>query len=487
MTPTTNNQKNNPCRPIFLALVLVVTGTAHVRPCSADTPASSPEPVPATRHIVSFFNGDTLQGNLLSVSQDGVARWQHTIIVNPVEFDTKEVATMQLPPSTPATKNEFVPNANLTLTNGDVLNGMLTTMTRDTLTLDTAYAGRLIFPRRMISEIMPIDTDQSAWYVGPNSAEEWTPVNNSPAWTYEQGELVNVRQGFAMREIQTGDRTQIEIEFKWRDYNHLRLMLYREIPAPKKPSKTSGYTMLDISGNRATIQCFTDGGVSFSEATAFNQNTLSDRALNLRVLIDRPKKTLHLMIDDELVKTWQFETKTIPFGTGIGLISNSVSTRIGKIRVCPWTGYIPIAKRKVLSEQDTLHFNNQDTMTGQVESIADNQVTVATGRDPIVIPMNRVASIRFSDTKREIPRRRPGDARCTFVNGGALTIQIQSIQDGRIACVSENFGAATINLAAFNHILFNIYSERHHPSSSSAHSRSSNPSTFGGLDFWIDE
>lgn len=474
MTSATNNRNNLPRQLACLAAVLLMTGTPHGL-LHAQTAIKSPktDTTPPPRSVVRFFNGDSLQGDLLVIKPDGVIRWQHTVIASPVEFDAKEVAIIQLQlPSTGSTSN-VVPNAEITLTNGDNFRGKLLTLTHDTLTVDTSYAGTLAVPRRMISEINPTIAGGAAWYLGPNSADEWTPVNETIGWSFDQGELVNMRRALITRDIKTDDLSQIELELKWSDYNHLRVMLYRDSCGTQKQQPNNQFSMIDIGGNRVTIQCAADGVVAFTDSAQFNQNLLTDRQVAVRILIDRPKKTIHLIIDDMLVKTWQIEGKTMPAGGCIGLASNSVGTRIGNIRIGPWNGNLPKPKRKTLSEQDTVHFVNEDTMTGSIESIADNQVTIATANAPLTVPMNRIASIRFSDTKREIPRRRPGDVRCTFVQGGKLTFQIQSVQDGRIACTSENFSAATINLNVFSHIQFNIYSDRHNTLSSSAKSPTS--------------
>ena len=131
--------------------------------------------------VVRFSNNDRLTGSVVSLSADTLV-WKSPVLEKPTPFFLRRVMDISLPSAEPDHAAEH--EATLKLTNGDTVCGQLASVTDDSITMDTWYAGRLTLNRLMVTDVK-ITAKSSYVYRGPNGMEDWKQpaAKNRSAWT----------------------------------------------------------------------------------------------------------------------------------------------------------------------------------------------------------------------------------------------------------------------------------------------------------------
>jgi hypothetical protein len=413
-------------------------------------------------NMVTFFNTDQIQGQLLEITPEGMVRWQHPYFTAQVEFAATNVASINLPALASVPPPPQARMADIELTNGDLIHGALTELTADTLKIDTWIAGPLAIPRPMIATITPNLTGGGDWYFGPNSINEWTTLEQDGAWVYEGGSLTAINRGTITRDCKLGDMSQIEFDMKWESYPSLRLVLYHP-DIKDNPRALAGSYLLEISGNRAMLRFMNAQGSvnNVGDQAQFDPSVLTRNQCRVGIFCNRTKNQVNLFINNKLVQQWIDDNANRNQGTYVSLACQMPGLSISKIRIGPWNGILPVTDDLPASDEDSIIFVNQDRVTGKVESFAQNKISLKTAQTPMTIPMERVALIQFGTKTRAMARRRNGDARCQFVDGSSIVMQIQSLNNESLAGKSENFGQATFKRPTVVQLTLNIYSDRH--------------------------
>jgi hypothetical protein len=444
-------------RPFRMLLLALVLGLPFLPlPGAADTDND-----PA-RGTVNFFNGDQLHGDLLQITPEGMVRWQNPFITAPVEFAATNVASIYLPPAANVSPPAQGDAADIELTNGDQIRGTVTELTADTLKIATWFAGPMSIPRPMITSISPNSAITGSFYTGPNSLKEWTPIEQKESWAYEDGALVSINRGSIERDCKLGALSQVEFDMEWQSYLNMRVMLYNKT-RESNPQASEGSLLLEITGNRAQLRGIPKQGLmnTFGSMAALDPAILTANKCRVGIQVNSTKKQVNLVINGKLVQQWTDNDWNPGQGTLVTFVSMVPGTKISKIRIGPWNGNTPITVDQPAEDQDAVLLVNQDRITGKVESIGNNKIALQTAHAPMTIPLDRVASIKFGNKNRSLARRRNGDARCEFVGGDSIIMQIQSFDGVNLVGKSDNFGSATFGRQAFSRLTLNIYSDRH--------------------------
>ena len=107
---------------------------------------SSPETPPS---VARFSNNDKIAGDIESLTPELLV-WKSPVLEKPVSFFVKDLMDVVLPGSLPSMEADH--EAILNLTNGDTISGQLASVTEDKVALDTAFAGRIQFKRANVPD-----------------------------------------------------------------------------------------------------------------------------------------------------------------------------------------------------------------------------------------------------------------------------------------------------------------------------------------------
>ncbi len=435
----------------------------------------SPEPPPEEEPVeeeaetvpedkVSFLNGDTLKGLLVSVDpKKGGVTWQSPYSVKPLEMSLDAADRVVLKPRGGAGKKWG--SASIHLSNGDELWGDIISLGSGKLELKTWYSGKVEIHRPMIARIKVQNRDSSVMYEGPNSLAEWKTRQShgrGKSWEYKKGALYAASQYPIARKIEDmPDKVKIEFDLKWRgSYPGMGISFFND----NVNHQSDCYT-ITISGSSIYLYRYSrNSGSSHlgnADYRAFNNG--DKRGGSFTILADRKEKTVALLIDGQMVRQWTDKAGQAHDGNVLMFYpQNQNGMQISNIKVAEWDGQVPTAVGDTgeKSTEDLIRLANGDKVSGEVLTIDNAAIKFKASYADMDIPLTRIVEIIFAEDKRERARRNQYDSKFTMVNGGIVTFDLQKIMSDEATGQSENFGTVTLPLSAVRELEFNLYAEK---------------------------
>ncbi len=426
------------------------------------------------RSIARFANNDLLAGSLESVTSEMLV-WKSPLLDRPASFFLREVLDVSLPASQPEHAADH--EAILTLTNGDTIRGQLASVTDETVSLDTWFAGRLDFNRLMVSGVK-IEEGAGFLFRGPTGLDGWQQSGDKPAWTFNRAAFRSSATGGIARADLLPEECSVSFDVAWRgDSVRLRVVLFADDPTTDNP--LAGYEVSFQRGSVHLRNCKTQSFIGSTQAQALMEND----KVHIELRASSKSNRVALFINERMIEVWNDpDGGRGKFGSGLQFISgNNLPLRISNIGVAAWNGVLegtpdpqpglnfrrgipgmqgePAPKEKPKTE-GRMELANGDSLTGEVLSIQDGVIAMKTPLGDIKLPVSRLRTVALKPVEAERCKRREGDVRAWFPDGSSLVFRLDSSGDGTLTGSSQNFGSATFQLAAFNRIEFNIYSPR---------------------------
>lgn len=420
---------------------------------AGDLPASEPAPAP---HVLRFFNGDRLHGRLLGAAAATGLRWSHPTARTVIEFAAGDVAVVRLAPPGPARRSTAA--ARVVLTNGDELRGTVVALDGETLTLETGYAGTLALRRVMVRSVQPNLGAAAPVYQGPNAADDWRLQGGNRVWAFRNGAFYGNGNGMIGRDVRLPDRARIEFDAAWQVPTHFQVGFYTDT----LEMMNGNCYLLSFSGNAAQLhRSNRNRGGEIVGNPATLENWMRRSRARIGLLVDKPKQTITLLVDDRVVKQWTDPNEFAGHGTGLvfGLYGPGV-LRLSNIVVSEWSGEVDPTLPEAAPAEDAIRFANNDRVSGRLKGIAKRQVTFVTPFATLTVPLERVIEFHLSAAAAERARRRAEDVRAVFHDGGSVTLALDKLDEQTLTGHSENFGRASFARAAFRELRFNLYDER---------------------------
>ena len=433
--------------------------------------------------VVRFQNGDILHGELVSIDPQKRIRWRNTNVSQIMEFTTGEVSKLKLGQITPA-RAKTPHNCLVRLANNDELLGTLTSLDADRVVLQTWYAGSVTFPRKQVKSIRPTETGRYL-YEGPTGLEGWTlsqtKDDDESAWRFSNGAFLGRRAGAIARDFKLPDKASIDVEVAWRDFLQLTLTIYTEslkvyqlgrgilggvfivpnaaIPAnPAPPQEGGGFYALQLNQNMAYLMTVRKNGEIGNSPMESIPGLDQKNSAQIGLRVNKEQKTISLLVDGVLVKTWQEPQEFAGRGTCMRFVQQGQApVSLRNIRIGEWDGTLEPPPASITNAaQDFVQLKNQDTLTGVLQSIRDGKLSFVTSFGTLDIPLQRVVHIELATEKAAPPQRDPGGIRAYFSDRGRLTFQLDEWRDQQVSGSSPNFGKAQFDPAAFDWIEFNL-------------------------------
>ena len=181
-------------------------------------------------------NGDSLGGKLLSIDTGQVLRWKTPDVADAIEFKLDGVSQLDLHSSPSPDRGNNFP-CKVSLTQGDVLEGGLISCNRDTLCLQTWYAGQLKIPRKDVQSIYFLPTTPDIFTL--TGAEGWTQGKveglqnvESGQWIFRDGAFYADKSASLARDIKLPDSADLQFDLAWSGTLTLSLALYTDSLQP---------------------------------------------------------------------------------------------------------------------------------------------------------------------------------------------------------------------------------------------------------------
>lgn len=427
------------------------------------------------KSVVRFVNNDQLSGRLESLSTDRLI-WKSPILEAPASFFLKSVLDLNLAPEHPIRNSRY--EALLTLTNGDTVNGQLLAVSDETVELDTWFAGNLKFRRVMVKAI-EINERPSFIYHGPTGIEDWTQSSDPPDWSYQNSALISSAASSVAKDVNLPDECCISFEAAWRGSFGLKFFFFSD--QLKAESPPNGYEIsfqqraifarscktgatLGPGGTAPVLQenekakievraSLKSGSIAvFVNGEIFGAWTDPDMAQN------KVGRGIHFVtINSSPVRISQI---------GVGLWDGVIDEMPEPQRPGGFRAFegmedepSPPAAEKV-DEGNRMILRNGDSIAGEVLGINDDIVTIKTPFKDVKVPVAVLKSVALKPADLERCKRENGDVRAWFPDGTSLVFRLESITEKTITGYNQNFGTADFKIAAFSRIEFNIYDRK---------------------------
>ena len=447
--------------------------TTLVAACTLAATVSADEP-----HTLRFLNGDAIVGKPGAIDRNEVI-WHSPALEAPAHFLAEKIRNIQLPSKIHIPDIEAGHEATLTLTNGDVLRGQLASVTDDEITLDTWYAGRLVFRRVMVRDLEIREMPEYV-YRGPESIQAWDQTSDPSAWSItDDGSFTSSAPGGIARDIPLPDEFTLEFEAQWQGSFRLHLLLFSDDTATDSPE--NGYEVVFQRQSVHIRRCGQRQWIGHSNrAIELQQNEKA------RIRLRASKRTgqFAFYVNDRIIDTWNDdEIDAENLGSALHFVSRDNSPLvISRVDVSRWNGVLdemPDARPMVgrmggfrggldfedtedeTEDQDdgTMVLKNGDRIRGTVKAIEGGSITIDTPFREINLPVERLRSVALMPVDLEEPKRESGDVRAWFTDGGSMVFRLEGItEDGNaVQGYSQTFGTATFDLSAFSRLEFNIY------------------------------
>jgi len=426
-----------------------------------------------------FLNEDTISGRMVSLDRDSVL-WESPSLERRASFFTEEIRDLMLEAAIPLPETKAGHEATLTLTNGDVLNGQLASVTDEQIALDTWYAGRLTFRRVMVRDLAVREMPEYI-FRGPGPLASWIQPGTDLAWSAGDGNsIVSQAPGAIARDIPLPDEFTLEFEVQWQGSLNLQLILLSNDPEAKQPDQ--GY---DISFQRHSTSLRRLGErQQIGQSNRANALQRDEKA-KIRLQVSTRTGKIAYYVNDRILEVWtDADVDPEKLGSAIHFIAKDNSPMIiSRIDISKWDGTLDEEPKAVQipgvmgfgrafrddfeeeapaapeAQEGTMVLRNGDLIRGVVKSIEDGMIHIETPFRDVSLPVERLRTLALSPVSLEEPKRENGDIRAWFADGGSIVFRLEGVTaDGRAAKgYSQTFGTADFDLSAFSRLEFNIY------------------------------
>ncbi|HEX5790515.1 MAG TPA: hypothetical protein VFY13_05145 [Luteolibacter sp.] len=449
-------------------------------PCWLAAHALAGDEAPAN---ITFDNKDHMSGKLVALDQTSLL-WDSEILAQPARFQIKDVSELTLPGQLEAPEAGHI--ATITLKSDlnpkeDVVRGQLAAVTDESITLDTWFAGRLALRRSMVKDIQ-IEGRSSLFYRGPYNLDGWVQTEKD-AWRYDNLSIISQKAGSIARSTLNADECSTKFTIQRRSESlNLKVVVFSD--DLKNTTPRSGY---ELNFQRSSVYLRSGKNrdyIGSSHSTDLYQND------KVRVEIRASRKTgkVHLLINNQLLDSWSDpQVAENAFGAGLHFVTNDNNgISISEIEVAPWDGKITetpqvgmqrrgmflrgaivpdegdiqaekAAEEPQAEEQNRMKLANGDSIKGDIKSIQDGLIELTTPLGDILLPIERMRTLRLDKLGSASSKLETGDVRATFADGSTLIFRIERIEENHLVGTSQNFGEARFKLSAIIRIEFDIH------------------------------
>ncbi|HSP42136.1 MAG TPA: hypothetical protein VLO11_04645 [Luteolibacter sp.] len=431
--------------------------------CTAAAAASS----------LRFANDDVITGTPRSIGIDRLV-WESPLLEQPAEFFTDRIIDLSLPAEVPEEKPDHI--AVITLTNGDTVRGQLASITDEEVTLDTWFAGRMSFNRLMVSGL-EIEESAASLYNGPSGIDGWTQSADPPAWTYTDSSFRSSRNGGIARDDLLVEECSVKFDCAWKgDSIRLRVIVFSDDPSTDNPD--DGYEITFQRGRVHARNLRTQNFLGSAQSQALMENDrvsveirASSKTQRIALLID--DEPIEVWNDPDAGKANHggalhfISNSTVPMKISRirviewdGEMDRMPDPQIGfqRFRFGGEPDEPPVEPAEEEDAEDRIQLANGDSLPGTVKSITEGLVSIETPLGEIELPVSRLRSLALKSVDAERCKRYRGDVRAWFPDGGSVVFRLEDSGPGTFTGYSQNFGRATFKSSAFSRIEFNIHS-----------------------------
>ncbi|MEJ6581230.1 MAG: hypothetical protein QNL33_01465 [Akkermansiaceae bacterium] len=441
---------------------------------------------------LSFADKTTVTGTPQSASgKDKSIKLTSPSLEGEVTLKTKELLELSLDGKPPEVESDHYALATITPRYDkspplDTIRGRLLHLDEKTVTLETAYAGKLTLNRLMV-KALDIYSQSPSFYNGPKGPDGWVTSGSSEiedSWTFKDRSMTSKGQNGIARKLELPDRSVIKFTAKWKTSPYFRILFLSDDGDTDYPSVS--YSMNVQMSYLSLYRTAVRGQRSDLVNESINNLRETQEAV-FTIYLDRSKDgTSAIYIGKDRIGTWTGMDDTKDMGDWLHFVpQQNRPMNFSNITISQWDGVLPKS-----SDDDAANTENEfgddlqghkitlangDVVIGEIKLIENDFVQASTEFGDVRIPLNRMSAIDLADVEmdkegkpvkdedgnvisiKEEPRMWGEDIRAWFHEGGSITIRMATIEGGKIKGSSQVFGEAEFDLNAFSRLEFNIW------------------------------
>ena len=447
---------------------------------------------------LKLLSGGSLTGKFIGF-EDGRVQWSNTAFKAQVSVDQAAVDSIGVKQSVPPSRET---DCRVTLVTGESLTGSLKSLNEKALIIETWFAGELSVPRGAVRLVEPALKAMPVVYEGPkqgpdgwmtgnrntgvalkpfNVAEQQVqgagpaqeralevigrrPIANAQAiggkktvlWRYANKGFISMLSGpiLGRKDLTLPDRCSLEFDFQYLGYFNLGINIFAD--QIKNEYSGNSYS-LRLDQNNAYLYRIQNGSTS---NLGNAQSQLSGRTeCRVTLLVDKPAKTIALLINDRLVNKWE-DGRGAFAGKGNGVLftsRNNSAMRISRIRIREWDGALPNGDNDVVGngKEDYVRFTNGDGFSGKILRIEDAKLVFKTNFGEVPVPINTVEKMAVVNPVQEAGNA-PGSVSTELVGGGSLVLEFLQWDKQMVKVRHKSMGDISMKPSVFESLKFNL-------------------------------
>ena len=177
------------------------------------------------------------------------------------------------------------------------------------------------------------------------------------------------------------------------------------------------------------------------------------------MLVDKPAKTLSLLINDRLVNKWE-DGRGAFAGKGNGVLftsRNNSAMRISRIRIREWDGTLPNGDKQELGngKEDYVRFSNGDGFSGRIMRLEEGKLVFKTNFGEVPVPMDTVEKMAVINPAQELIST-PKAVSTDLMGDGNLILEFLGWEQHEVKVRHQFMGDISVDPAVFESLKFNL-------------------------------
>ncbi|MDB6058285.1 MAG: thiol-disulfide isomerase-like thioredoxin [Verrucomicrobiales bacterium] len=424
-------------------------------------------PLSNTSDSVLFTNGDFLYGKLISIGSQREIRWQHPDSAAPIDFKSTNITQIDL--SSTRRSLEETNNCKVDFVNSDSLKGNLISCDKDSVVLDTVYAGQLRLSRAMLESLVIVPPSQPALFEGPSAIEGWAqgksiavPVGDSGQFTFRNGAFYATKAASIARDLHLPDTAQIEFDLVWKSTLHMAIALYTDSlqPVSLASKETApdfgGFYSFQVNSSYLDMMPIKKKDPLKSLGAIAVPALMQRNRAHFDLRASKRDHKLALLINGVLVKEWTDPDGFAGQGTAMRFVHQGQgSIKLSNIRIRPWDGQLeqptPAPTHR---PTDSVRLADGTRLNGQIESINNGKLSIATGNSTPQLPISQLRQIDFASQTLSSAQTNSQPVKVLLTPGYTISGQLETWSSDAMTLTSPSFGKAKIDPKAVARLQF---------------------------------
>jgi len=415
---------------------------------------------------LTFRDGDSLAGRLISFDFHTGAQWRRSDSPQPLVFLGQKVAAIDLgrQPAPAA----WQPGAcRVRLRGGDGIEGVLTSADMEWVQVQGAIEGQARVPASAVVSLTMAPVPGSAIYDGPTGMEGWTLGSSAAAasinavpWMYRNGAFYSSRSAAIARDVKLPDTARIEFDLRWQNIFFLNVALYADSLQPvllntKENEPTfGGFYSLQLNSSFADVLPVRQRDPQRSLGSAPLLQIPHTNQAHFEIRVKKSAKTITLLINGEKAAEWTDPEGFIGSGTILRFVNQGLgAVKLSGIHVTAWDGAAtaPGADAAQNGKAQAL-WADGSLATAGFFCISNSLVTVSNAQGAVSAPLARLKELRFQPPTSASRNDGPATARVFFGQSSRLTLQLERADATALEGTHPDLGRVRLDAAQITRI-----------------------------------